>query len=164
MPKTLLLLRHAKSSWKDESLSDHERPLNKRGQKAAPRMGRLLREEGLVPERILTSTAVRARTTAWAAAEAGGFAGDVSLCPGLYLAAPDAYVDLARGLEGDPDRVMLVGHNPGIEQLVGALTGSHQRMPTAALAVISLPIAAWSELRLDTPGKLQRLWRPKELD
>ena len=164
MSKTLLLLRHAKSSWKDESLSDHERPLNRRGPKAAPRMGRLLREEGLVPQRILSSTAVRARTTAWAAAEASGFAGDVSLCPQLYLAPPEVYVDVARGLEGDPGRVLLVGHNPGIEQLVGELTGSDRRMPTAALAVVSLPIARWSELGRKTSGKLVRLWRPKELD
>ena len=72
--KILTLVRHAKSSWKDTSLRDRDRPLNKRGQKAAPRMGRLLREEGLAPDRILSSTAVRARTTAWAAAEACGFA------------------------------------------------------------------------------------------
>ena len=123
-----------------------------------------MREEGLVPERILSSTAVRARTTAWAAAEASGFAGDVSLCPELYLAAPEAYVDVARGLDGEPDRVMFVGHNPGIEQLVDALTGAGKRMPTAALAVVSLPITRWSELGLETSGKLMRLWRPRNLD
>ena len=164
MTKTLLLLRHAKSSWKDETLADHERPLNRRGKKAAPRMGHLLREEGLVPERIISSTAVRARTTAWAVAEASGFRGHVSLRPELYLALPETYLEATRRVEGDPGRVLLVGHNPGLEQLLGELTGSCERMPTAALAVVSLPIAHWPELGPQTTGKLVRLWRPKELD
>jgi phosphohistidine phosphatase len=163
MAKTLLLLRHAKSSYKDQTLADRERPLNRRGKKAAPRMGRLLRDEGLVPDRIISSSALRARATAWAVVQACGFAGDVSLCHELYLAPPARYIEVLSRVQGDPGCVLVVGHNPGIEQLLAALTGSDQVMPTAALAVVSLPIARWEELESCTAGKLVRLWRPREL-
>ena len=164
MSRTLLLLRHAKSSWKDESLSDHERPLNKRGQAAAPRMGRLIRDQGMVPDRILSSTAERARATAEAVAEVCGYQGEITPLRDLYLAAPSAYVDVARAVEGDPASLLLVGHNPGINSLVRELTGSDEVMPTAALARIELPISRWSELDIDVRGELLGLWRPRELD
>jgi phosphohistidine phosphatase len=164
MPKTLLLLRHAKSSWKDESLSDHDRPLNKRGKLAAPRMGRLIRDEGMVPDRILSSTAARARATAEAVAEACGFTGEIELLRQLYLAAPVAYIDAARQVQGDPGRVLIVGHNPAVNTLVRELTSSDEVMPTAALARIELPISRWLELDIEVEGELVGLWRPRELD
>jgi phosphohistidine phosphatase len=164
MPKTLLLLRHAKSSWKDERLSDHDRPLNRRGKLAAPRMGRLIRDQGIVPERILSSTAARARATAEAVAEACGFEGEIELLRELYLAAPIAYIDAARQVDGDPARVLLVGHNPAVNTLVRELTSSDEVMPTAALARIELPVLRWSELDLEVEAELLGLWRPRELD
>ena len=164
MPKTLMLLRHAKSSWKDPGCSDHDRPLNKRGKKAAPRMGELLRKHRLLPDEILSSTAVRARTTAAAVAKASGYAGEVTLRPELYLAAPASYIDVLRSISGDPQRVLAVGHNPGIEQLVAHLTGQELAMPTAALAVISLTIERWEELSVHAAAELVHFWRPKELD
>src|SRR5688500_2653227 len=87
--KTLLILRHAKSSWDDASLDDHERPLNARGRRDAPRMGDLLRDELLVPDLIITSDAVRAHTTALAVAEAAGYIGPIVVEPRLYHASPE---------------------------------------------------------------------------
>ena len=83
--KTLLVLRHAKSSWNDPALDDHERPLNKRGRRDAPRMGELVREYGLMPGVVISSDAVRARLTAEAVAEAARYAGEILLDPHLYL-------------------------------------------------------------------------------
>ena len=87
--KTLLVLRHAKSSWKDTGLEDHERPLNQRGQRDAPWMGRLIRERGLIPELIISSDAVRARLTAAGVAETAQYAGEIRLEPRLYGASVD---------------------------------------------------------------------------
>jgi phosphohistidine phosphatase len=161
--KTLLLLRHAKSSWNDDSLEDHERPLNKRGKKTAPRMGQLVRDEGIVPDLIVASTANRAKTTANIVAEKAGYRGEVRLEPALYLAPPERYLRIASKVDDAVDRLMLVGHNPGIEMCVDLLCGCNEVMPTAGLAVISLPIDAWSEISLNVDGRLEAFWRPKEL-
>jgi phosphohistidine phosphatase len=160
--RELMVLRHAKSSWKNPGADDHDRPLNRRGERDAPRLGRWLRDEDLVPDAIVSSTAVRARTTAHAVAAACGYAGAVHVAPQLYLAGPDKYVAAARSLGGPAIRLLIVGHNPGVEELVLGLTGCEERMPTAALARIRLEIRGWDELRLDSPGRLIDVWRPKE--
>jgi phosphohistidine phosphatase len=162
--KLLLILRHAKSSWKDPGLDDHERPLNKRGKRDAPRMGCLLKQEGLLPDLILSSTAVRARTTAEMVADAGRYRGRLELTPELYEATPEAYVNALSELDDDLRSVMVVGHNPGLEQLLHLLTGSDEALPTAALAKVELEIATWSELDRSPRGSLAQLWRPKDLD
>ena len=161
--RELLILRHAKSSWAHAGLDDHDRPLNKRGLRDAPRMGQLLRELGLVPDVILSSTAVRAATTAAMAAEACGFEGDLHRTPALYLAAPETMVDLVNELADGCPRVMIVAHNPGLEELVFALTGRDEVFPTAALAAVRAPIENWNELALGIRCDLGGLWRPKEL-
>ena len=162
--KTLLLLRHAKSSWDDPSLADFDRPLNGRGKRDAPRMGRLLREQGLEPDRVLCSTAKRARKTAYKVLQASGFAVDMNEDDRLYHAAPQAFVEVLQQ-QGDPlNCVLVVAHNPGLEEFLALLTGQYDRMPTAALAQIDLAIDRWSELSHDTRGTLHALWRPKELD
>ena len=163
--KTLLLLRHAKSSWKDDSITDHERPLNKRGKKTAPLMGHLLREKNLVPELIVSSTAVRARTTAEAAAEACGYPGEVTLSDELYLATAGEILKYAQDrTEETMERIMLVGHNPGMEELVNILSGQREPFPTAALAVFELGIDSWRKLELGIEVKLENVWRPRELE
>src|SRR5262245_25690191 len=107
--KMLLILRHAKSSWKDEELPDHDRPLNKRGKREAPRMGRLLADHGLLPELILCSTAKRAKKTAARVIKSSGYAGPIEFHRELYAAPPAEYVVVLRQF-GDPhDRVMVVG-------------------------------------------------------
>ena len=162
--KTLLVLRHAKSSWKDPGLEDHDRPLNKRGKRDAPRMGKLLRDEKLVPDLIVSSTAVRAQSTAKAAAKSAQYEAEIRLDERLYLADPATMVSVLKEV-GDPsaNKVMIVAHNPGQEELVRVLAGGGGPFPTAALAQIELPIETWTELELATQGKLINLWRPKEL-
>ena len=161
--KTLLILRHAKSSWKDTSLADHDRPLNKRGKQDAPRMGKFLRTQNLVPNRIISSTAKRARKTATAVAKACRYKNKIELTSEFYHAGPGAYLAVLQNVPDDDQPVMVVGHNPGMEALVAHLTGRMETMPTAALAHVALPIEKWVELDYETQGELLNLWRPKTL-
>src|SRR6266480_4882827 len=110
--KTLLLLRHAKSSWKQPELADHTRPLNKRGKKTAPRMGALLQDEDLIPDLIICSSAVRAYTTALLVAKACSYMGEINQTRSLYLAEPEDYVEVLRQVAEKHMRVLVVGHNP----------------------------------------------------
>jgi phosphohistidine phosphatase len=125
-------------------------------------MGRLLVEEGLVPELILSSTAERARATAELVADECAPPPPIDYLPSLYGADPLTYLEAAGDAGGDLERIMVVGHNPGIESLVSLLTGAYERMPTAALACIELGISSWGEA-IDAKGSLAGLWRPKEL-
>lgn len=161
--KTLLVLRHAKSSWKHPETSDHDRPLNKRGKRDAPRMGKLVAAERLRPDVIVSSTAKRARRTADEVAQHAGYKGAVQLDRHLYLASPDEIVDVLRAVAGGARRVMVVGHNPGLEDLVARLAGRSETLPTAALAEIRLSIRSWKELKTSSPGTLAGLWRPRDL-
>jgi phosphohistidine phosphatase len=160
--KTLLILRHAKSSWKKPELPDHERPLNKRGKKEAPLVGKYLKENDLVPDLILSSNARRAQETAQAVAEACGFEGQVDLYQDLYLSEPTIYLDILRCLPDDAKRVLVVGHNPDVEELLTLLTEVDEHMTTAALAVVALPISSWEEMNEATDGRLQNLWTPRQ--
>ena len=161
--KTILILRHAKSSWASDMLPDHERPLNSRGRRDAPRMGRLLRDEDLLPDLILTSSAVRARSTADLVAEASGYDGPVEQSRDFYLADSSAFIDALRRLPDDHTRVLVVAHNPGLEELLDELTGEDEMLPTAALAVVAVPIENWRGLRADAQSELLQLWLPREL-
>ena len=160
----MLLLRHAKSSWKDAGQTDHARPLNKRGIRDAPRMGRLIAEQSLTPDLIVSSSAVRAVLTARAVSKAIDGLAPLVEEDELYLASPGTYIDTARYLEEGFQRILLVGHNPGISELLHTLTGHDTAMPTAALAQIELPIDQWKQLSLKTEARLAALWRPRELD
>ena len=161
--KTLLVLRHAKSSWNDSALGDHERPLNERGRRDGPRMGQLIREYGLIPDVVISSDAVRARLTAQAVAEAARYSGEILLDERLYLASPADILLLLQTVRENAATIMIVGHNPGLEELVEQLTGERQDLPTAALAQIVLPIDRWRDLTSATRGTLMGHWRPKEL-
>lgn len=161
--KTLLLLRHGKSSWKDSTLADHDRPLKKRGREAADRMGRLLRDEKLVPQHVLTSSAVRAVETTQIAVKAAKYAGNVETVAALYHAEPRAFVAVVSHVPDRFGNVLLVGHNPGLEEWLARLTGCDEELSTAALADIELPIDSWQDLTVDTRGTLRKLWQPKLL-
>jgi phosphohistidine phosphatase len=161
--KTVLILRHGKSSWKHAGLDDHDRPLKKRGRRDGPRMGRLIRQKDLVPDRIVSSTAVRALSTAKLAAEACGYEGEITRSADLYLSGTEAYLDELRDLPVEVNRAMVVGHLPDVEELVFLMSGNTETMPTAALAWIDLAIDDWSELRGTRQGALQGIWRPRDL-
>jgi phosphohistidine phosphatase len=161
--KTLLLLRHAKSSWKHAELADHERPLKKRGRQAAKRMGQLLRELDLVPQHILTSTATRACETARLAAGGMQYHDQIESVPALYHAEPPTFVAIVSHVPERFQRLLLVGHNPGLEDWVARMIGRHEDLPTAALARIELPIESWLDLTPDAHATLHGLWRWKDL-
>jgi phosphohistidine phosphatase len=164
--KTLLILRHAKSSWKDPDLQDHDRPLNKRGKHDAPRMGKLLKEEDLIPDLIISSTAARAKKTAELVAKACKYKGEeIALNHSLYGAQPADYLKILQELSNKHKAVLVVGHSPSVEETVEVFTDSSDViMPTCALAHISLPIQNWDELnKQKIKGKLLKVWRPKEL-
>jgi phosphohistidine phosphatase len=160
--KQLLILRHAKSSWADASIDDWHRPLNDRGRRDAPRVGEWLREQSLIPDLIVTSDAVRALTTAQAAAGAAGYARDIVLEPSLYHAGPADVIAVLNGMRDQAAQtVMIVGHNPGLEDLLRQLTGEYHGLPTTALVQLELPIDSWSELAATTPASIVDSWQPR---
>ncbi len=161
--KTLLILRHAKSSWDNAYLADHDRPLNARGKADAPRMGRLLAQEDLTPQVIYSSSAERALATAEAVALACGYEDALAVRRSLYHADPLDYLEVLQSAPETAQCVMVVGHNPGLEELVEALTGTAAQMPTAALAQVELPVAQWRDVNEETLGRLVQLWRPRDL-
>ena len=136
--KTLLILRHAKSSWKNNALSDHDRPLNPRGQRDAPNVGKRLRNEDLIPDAILSSTAKRACQTAEAVAQESGCAGELQLSGELYGGGPEAYLEAIRNLPSAVDCALVVGHNPDLEELVeGAQQWAEENLLCAGTAQLT---------------------------
>ena len=126
-------------------------------------MGELVRAYGLIPDIVMSSDAVRAELTVEAMAEAAGYTGDILLDHRLYLASPAEIVSLLQSGRETAETIMIVGHNPGLEELVEHLTGEQVDLPTAALAQIALPIDRWRDLELSTRGTLLGHWRPTEL-
>ncbi len=160
--KTLYILRHAKSSWDNADLSDFERPLNKRGQMAAPFMGGLMRGLGFEPYVILSSPAERAKSTTELVKKAGEFDAEIRLDHRIYEASPNALRQIVAELDDAYRSAMIVGHNPGIEGFIRFLTGELEPMPTAALAVIDLNIDKWNDTN-EWCGTLQTVIRPKDV-
>jgi phosphohistidine phosphatase len=162
--KTLLIMRHAKSSWKEKNLKDRKRPLSKRGKRNAPQMGELIKEKELVPQVILASDALRSHQTAELLSGTSGFQGEVKYIDDLYMAEADEYLSALRKVPDELERVMVIGHNPGLESLLPLLTGRVESLPTAAIAHLVLPIDHWKELNKHTKAELIEIWRPKELE
>ena len=160
--KALYLLRHAKSSWKEPGLQDFDRPLNNRGREAAPLVGRLIRKGKLRVDLLLSSPAVRARQTAALVKEAAGLSAELLYDERIYEADADALLEVIRQAADSADALMLVGHNPGMEELLKLLTGEEEQMPTAALACVALDVEKWGKVRAGA-GRLEWLVRPKEL-
>ena len=160
--KTLLLLRHAKSSWDDSSLRDFDRPLADRGERDAPRVGKALAKRGPLPDSIISSPAVRARQTIEAVIKSAGISTSPQFDDSIYGATPSELMKLIRSLPDSSDCALLVGHNPTFEEVVSRLTGAHERMPTAALACIEFHVDHWADVE-DGQGKLAWLLTPKEL-
>lgn len=143
--KILYLVRHAKSSWSEPSLTDRERPLNKRGRRSAPDMGRRMAAQGHKPDLIVSSPANRALTTARNIARQLGYDdADIVTDENLYFGSMQGVLE---GLDDRYDRVMVVGHNPTMTYHMNTLANaSIDNMPTCAVAVISFDISSWADL------------------
>jgi phosphohistidine phosphatase len=161
--KNLLLMRHAKSSWKDDSLEDHERPLKKRGRKDSIRMARVIADNNLTPDLILSSTAVRARETVEILAKELAYSGQILFSDELYMGEPQDFVSALGEISDDPNTVMIVAHNPGLEAYLQIIDGEIESVPTACLGHLVLVLDAWQDISLETMGDLIGLWKPKEL-
>lgn len=170
--KILTLLRHAKSSWDDPVSRDFDRPLNKRGRKAARVIGRAMRDEGLTFDAIVASPAARVVDTLRDVGDGYGRALEPSEDPALYLASPAVLLDRIHQVEDKVERLLVVGHNPGLEQLALLLTGSDEnglrqevelKYPTAALAEIRFGVDLWGDVAA-AGGTLTRFIRPRDLD
>lgn len=150
--KTLILVRHAKSSWKDPSLADRDRPLNKRGKRDAPEMGRRLAARGGAPDLIVSSPATRALATARIIAAAVGYPADrIREDERLYLASPAEILEAIRDLEDGYERVFLFGHNPGLTELVNELSEpAVDNVPTCGVVELRLAVDRWADLSRDT--------------
>lgn len=159
--KTLFVLRHAKSSWDNPDLADFERPLNSRGLDAARFIGELIYDRNLEPQIIVSSPAKRAKQTAVLVKELAGVNKPVAFDERIYEASPLTLFNLIREFDEKYDSVLIVGHNPGFENIVRMLTGESVSMPTAALAKINLTAEKWSDLDIDS-NELEFLIRPKE--
>jgi phosphohistidine phosphatase len=154
--KTLYLLRHAKSSWKDETIEDLDRPLNKRGRAAAKAIGEYLARQKIVPAQVLCSSARRTRETLEGVQKALGDAVPARFEKGLYLADAAALLRRLRRLNDSFESVMLIGHNPGLERLALVLAAQHDdeprrqlqsKFPTGSLAVIETDVDRWADLK-----------------
>lgn len=170
---TLLLFRHAKSDWSSPELEDHERPLTKRGTKAAPLVARHVAKERLKPDLILCSDSVRTRATlALLLPELKGLPPEVVIEERLYLASAETILDVVRKNAGEGDeKVMVIGHNPGMHALALTLIGDGDKkalkqmamkFPTAALAVISFDTDDWADVS-PARGRLLSFVIPREL-
>jgi phosphohistidine phosphatase len=144
--RRLTLIRHAKSSWKDAEIGDFDRPLNARGERDAPRMGRRIADAAKPPELLVSSPARRAaRTAELIAGQLDG--ARLELERALYLATPEQMLDVIRGLDAAVRHAALVGHNPGTTELVEQLSGAEVgNVPTCGVVRLRLGIDAWNEV------------------
>ena len=160
--KRLYVLRHAKSSWDNANLEDFDRPLNERGKMTAPLMGKLMRERGYIPEKIVASPAKRAAKTAKLARKGGNLAAEIEFDRRIYEAGTRTLTKVISEIKNGAASAMIVGHNYGMEDLIHDLTGEAAPMPTAALAVIDLKIDKWKDVG-PGKGKLVEVLRPREV-
>ena len=162
MPRTLYLLRHAKSSWKDASMRDFDRPLKGRGRDAAKQIGKRLGEEKPHPELVVCSPAARTRETADIVLKHARLKVELTFDKRIYEASLRDLLQVVADIPDDKQTAMMIGHNPGFEELVAFLSGEHRRMPTCGLAKIRLDVASWKDVRAGE-GTLEWFVVPKEL-
>ena len=169
--KTLYFLRHAKSDWSNFDLSDHERSLNTRGQRACAKTGQVLRKRGFSPDRVLCSSAVRAKETLEAVMLAAERTWPVTFEPKLYGASADSILSLIRQQPDTAASLFLIGHNPGFQDLVMGLAGKEKSEGTLARIARKMPTAGFAEISFDTDsfknigvgtGLLVDFFKPKD--
>ena len=162
MPRTLYLLRHAKSSWKDASMRDFDRPLKGRGRDAAQEVGKRLGDEKPRAEVVVCSPAARTRETADIVLKHAHLKVDLTFDDRIYEASLRDLLHVVSDIPDDKQTAMMIGHNPGFEELVAFLSGEPRRMPTCGLAKIRLDVASWKDARAGE-GTLEWFVTPKEL-
>jgi phosphohistidine phosphatase len=160
--KSLLILRHAKSSWENAALSDFERPLNSRGLESIQLIGHELYNLEIKPDLVLSSPAKRAKQTAILVKESGGFECEIKYQDKIYEASVRSLLNLVSEIDDKSDTVLIVGHNPGLEELIRVLTGKIQVLPTATFVKLELDIENWSQTDSNC-GNLAFAITPKEL-
>ena len=158
---TLYLLRHAKSSWADEAMGDFDRPLADRGREACDVIGAYMEEKGIDFDLVLVSTAVRTRETIALVKERAKLRGEVLYDDRIYEATTSQLLEVISEIDDDRESVLLVGHNPGIEELLALLTGEHPDVTTATFAKIKIDAPSWSA-DLAGNGTLDWIVRPKQ--
>ena len=156
-------MRHAKSCWKNSDLTDHERPLKKRGRNDAKRMGKLLKSKKITPDIIICSTAVRAQETADYVVEGMKYKNEIVFTDALYMAEPKDILSAIIDHSKNQKTVLIVGHNPGSEALLQIFTGKVESLPTASIAYITAKIDKWKDVVKCEDVKLKNLWRPKDI-
>ena len=159
--KTLILMRHAKSSWDHLNLADHQRPLNPRGKGDAPRMGAFLQEEGIEIDAILCSTAQRTRETLAYFLQEYTFEGETRFLDQLYHAELRDFIDALAELPPEVESAMILGHNPTMAYALDFFCDEIEKFPTAAVAQIAFDIDDWDALIENHEGELLGYWRPK---
>ncbi len=146
--KNLYLIRHAKSDWSDESQSDFERGLNKRGQKAIPIMAKALKEKKVMPDLILSSSAKRAQLTAKGLAEEIGYTGKIKYSDALYMAEPLDIISIIQEIKDKYDDVCIVGHNPETTELTDLMLDDYiDNVPTLGIVALELPLKHWKKFK-----------------
>jgi phosphohistidine phosphatase len=144
--KKLYIIRHAKSSWKDLMLNDFERPLNKRGEKDAPFMGKLLKQKGVFPDAILSSPAARAKTTALKIAKEINFSKEIIYERKIYEASATTLISVVKSIDDKYKVVFLFGHNPGLNMLAESIIGFHENIPTCGIVEVEFDCKKWSKI------------------
>ena len=161
--RTLYLLRHGKSSWKDATLQDFERPLKSRGRDAAEQMGRFLDSKKVTVGALISSPSVRTRQTIDIVLRHAQLGVEPQFDQRIYEASLPTLVHVVSEIPDDRKTAMLVGHNPGMEEMLAFLTRESRHMPTCALAKISVDVSTWKEAGRSA-GKLEWFVTPKDLE
>jgi|KBSSwiStaDraftv2_1062776.scaffolds.fasta_scaffold228170_1 phosphohistidine phosphatase len=160
--KTLLLLRHGKSSWDDPSQEDFDRPLSERGVDDTKLSGKYARRQKVKPDLVLSSPATRAKSTTELFIAAAGIKNTPAYDERIYEASARRLLQVLAGFDDDYETVLLIGHNPGFEDLCERLTGAAKKVPTASLTCIELDIEKWTAPK-GGKGKLKWRMTPKKL-
>lgn len=162
--RTLILMRHAKSDWKQPGLSDHDRPLNARGRRASPLMARHLLDQGLAVDVILASSAARVQQTLALLQKTWATDAELLHERALYLASPQEIASQVQSLPDSWQSAMVIGHNPGMSMLASHLAGEDVQMPTAAVVIFQSGVDRWDRAVTEGQWEQRAFWKPKELE
>ncbi len=161
--KTVFFIRHAKSSWEDSSLSDHDRPLNNRGIRDAPFMAKVLNGKGHIPQQIVCSSANRAQSTAlYFAKEFDVKVEDVLIRSKIYEAFPEQVMEVIQDLDDEFSQIFIFGHNPAFTSILNNFTDDYiANLPTCGIGRVSSNVDRWSDFAFSN-GELKELFYPKQ--